>query len=138
MSCQHVECICLEGTAFRMRRLCPNWHEPERLRDALDNAQCAAFDQLPEIHRRACVRRLHEAASPTTLAEWVDQYQRGVSIGCTDGRFHIGVGMAVRNVLREVLPDDRLPNGHWDDYYRGALYALCEASITPREVPNGS
>lgn len=138
MPCKHVECTCTEGTARQMRMLCPDWHEPERTRDALDAAQCSAFDQLPEIIRRACVRALHAAVPAAVLAEWTDQYRRGVSIGCTDGRFHVGVGMAVRNKLREVLTDERLPAGNWDDYYRGALYALCQASITPREAPNGA
>jgi hypothetical protein len=43
---------------------------------------------------------------------------------------HFGVGMGIRNLLREVLPDDKLPPvvyeggmsySNWDDYYVGAL-----------------
>ena len=136
--CKHVECMCVAGAAFRTRFLCPHWYLPERQRGALDNAQCVAFDNLPEPHRRACVRHLRNVVPMTALGEWIDQYQRGVSIGCTDPRFHLGVGKAVRNALREVLPDEQLPAGQWDDYYRGALYAVCEASITPREGAHGA
>ena len=46
--------------------------------------------------------------------------------------FHFGTGMAIRNVLREVIKDDELPGVHydegemhnWDDWYHGVLNEL--------------
>jgi hypothetical protein len=48
--------------------------------------------------------------------------------------FHFSEGMAVRNLLRDVLRDEQLPPveypvgpmRNWDDYYMGALDELLE------------
>jgi hypothetical protein len=35
--------------------------------------------------------------------------------------YHFNTGMAIRNMLREVIKDDELPSGNWDDYYVRAV-----------------
>lgn len=43
--------------------------------------------------------------------------------------FHFGAGMGIRNELRDVVKDDELPTGNWDDYYIPAI----ERAIGVRE-----
>ena len=129
MTCKRDDgepCECRDRAAS-MRMFCPNWREPERPRDEHDDWQCANFARLTQDQQERCVAYLRVKVPAVARAEWGDQVARGISIGCTDPRFHLGVGMAVRNVLREVVPDDALPGEQWDDYYRGALYALAAA-----------
>lgn len=93
--------------------------------------------QLPFDLRMRCVGHLHAEMLKTDygrelLARWKDQVERGMEPGSDDLRFHFGNGMTVRNVLRSVLPDDKLPpiayDGHvaqnWDDFYPGAVEQL--------------
>jgi hypothetical protein len=41
--------------------------------------------------------------------------------------FHMYHGMGVRNLLRDVLTDDKLPGDkNWDDYYMGCLHEIIE------------
>jgi hypothetical protein len=35
--------------------------------------------------------------------------------------FHFEEGMAIRNLLRTIIKDNKLPTGNWDDYYSEAL-----------------
>lgn len=80
------------------------------------------------------LRELH-ARDPEWGDELTDEehkeYERkfGFTIPCP---FHFGTGMAIRNVLREVIKDEELPvvyyGAHearnWDDYYHGVLNEL--------------
>jgi hypothetical protein len=120
--CVAEKCQCNPGV---MRAFCPHWHITERAKDENDYAQIANFGMLSPEQRKLCTDHLAAHIPAEVQAAWREQVRRGVSIGCTDVRFHLGVGMAVRNCLREVLTDDKLPHSHWDDYYQGALYALC-------------
>jgi len=133
MTCKRSDgeaCECqLEKRA--MRAFCPNWYEPEHQQDADDEWQRKNFARLTQDQQERCIAYLRVKVPNTARAEWQDQAARGVRIGSTDLRFHFGVGMAVRNVLREVVPDDALPGEQWDDYYRGALYALVAAYPVP-------
>lgn len=92
----------------------------------------ANWDKLPEDVRKKCVDHLDA---------WIlqDDKVRLKATGYQEGLFHFTAGMAIRNKLREVLTDDKLPvvtqseNGdeygpsqNWDDYYTGALDELLE------------
>lgn len=35
--------------------------------------------------------------------------------------FHFSEGMGIRNLLRDIIKDNQLPSGNWDDYYVEAL-----------------
>lgn len=75
---------------------------------------------------------------PEALAKWRRQVAAGIDIGSDDPWFHHSAGMSVRNILRQVLTDDKLPGviyppqsglpvaivRNWDDFYIGALVAL--------------
>lgn len=93
---------------------------------------------IPEADRRRCLEHLGTALrlaidGPAMLGTWRRQVAAGRPIGSNDGWFHFGTGMVVRNWLRDVMIDDKLPpvrqpNGemgqNWDDFYQGALHAL--------------
>ena len=120
------ECECI-GEKIRLRMFCPHWHEPERKQNKIDDWEREHWGKISPQKRDLLVNHLRHRVPGHVFAEWQDQARRGMRIGCTDPRFHLGVGMAVRNCLREVLPDDGLPAGttrNWDDFYMGALYAL--------------
>jgi hypothetical protein len=93
--------------------------------------QCARnsiglWNELPETWRNTCLCHLEETFTqwPHIVVRWQEQVDRGALIGSDDVRFHFGAGMAVRNILRQVLPDHKLPTGNWDDYYYGAIDAF--------------
>jgi hypothetical protein len=90
---------------------------------------------IPEADRKLCLDHLLSVMEdhPSVIARWKRQKAAGMAIGSDDIRFHFGAGMSVRNVLRKVMPDDKLPgvtyeNGtlvkNFDDYYYGAIDAL--------------
>lgn len=128
MTCTNEPGACkCEGEKIYLRMFCPQWRDPERPRDKIDDWQCTQWQRIPEAARHRCLELLRQRVPLIVRTEWQDQAARGVAIGSTDVRFHLGVGMAVRNVLREVLRDKDLPGGGrwtWDDFYRGALYDL--------------
>jgi hypothetical protein len=92
------------------------------------------WNLIPERWRLRCLAHLKAEmeknnASRDILEGWRTAKRNGVSISSTDSFFHFGVGMWVRNTLRDVLPDsnntDRsTPVGKWDDVYMGALDEL--------------
>lgn len=115
---------------------CPHWRMPERPPDRVERASRRNFDRLPEYVRERCVGHLHRrllAEAPVMLLRWRDQQRRGAAVGGDDPRFHFGVGMAVRNCLREVVADAKMPSGNWDDCYHGALSAACSLPWTLRD-----
>lgn len=99
-------------------------------REDLDAWSHGNWTRIPEGLRRKCLDHLHEEVDPGTATKWRSLDR----IGDGDPFFHFGVGMAVRNVLREVMPDDDLPpvdyDGveyqNWDDFYVGALADFLE------------
>lgn len=115
------------------RIFCSQYFVPEQLVGDLERLAIANWNRIPEADRVRCVSALRTVAerSPEMLAKWRDQHARGMRIGSDDIRFHFGVGMSVRNVLRGVLRDGDLPGPimqrNWDDYYYGALDALVTA-----------
>lgn len=122
------ECQCI-GHGIGLRFVCPHWHEPERKMDQIDRWEIEHWNKIDKNVRMSLVTYLRHCVPEHVRLEWADQAKRGMSIGCTDVRFHLGVGMAVRNALRKILLDKDLPAGttrNWDDFYRGALYALVE------------
>lgn len=94
--------------------------------------------QIPEPERRLLVDHLRKRLrnridGPMVLARWTAQVRMGVPIGGNDTWFHFGAGMEVRNLLRDVMTDDKLPlirqpdgsmGQNWDDFYLGAIHAL--------------
>lgn len=86
--------------------------------------------RVPSDTREACINKLRQCVPPNMLNTWKDQVRRGVPIGSDNIMFHFGVGMQIRNALREVIKDNDLPPVkyqnvdvcNWDDYYHGALY----------------
>lgn len=105
--------------------------------DALDRWSEANWASVPELVRRDCEQHLRDQVPADIVAKWADQRRRGVSIGSDDPRFHFGVGMQVRNCLRDQLTDGALPEvtvdhdgkaygpaRNWDDYYFGVLAAI--------------
>lgn len=103
------------------------------------------WKKIPEADRKRCLDHLRiymgdVDGGRATLAKWRAQARSTVNgepvrIGSDDIRFHFGVGMAIRNVLRQVITDDRLPgpvnsgrglscHRNWDDFYIGAIHAL--------------
>lgn len=105
--------------------------------DELDRWSEANWALVPETVRKDCEDHLLEVVPDEVLKKWIDQRRRGVSIGSDDPRFHLSVGMAVRNCLRDQLTDGELPeitrdhkgrpygpSRNWDDYYFGVLAAI--------------
>jgi hypothetical protein len=93
-----------------------------------------AWNRVPERWRLRCLAHLKsemekDSASRNILEGWRAAKRNGVPIGSTDSFFHFGVGMWVRNTLRDVLPDSDItdqstPAVNWDDIYMGALDEL--------------
>jgi hypothetical protein len=132
MGCKLANNCTCTGRSATLRLFCPHWSELERPRGVLDNASDMKWVTVPAEDRKRCLDRLRSEVPPEVIAEWRATYQRGNVIGSADIRFHLGVGMAVRNCLRGALLDDKLPGApqlHWDDYYMGALNEL--VSTTP-------
>ena len=113
-----------------------NSHKPEPVGD-LDLWSIANWQRLPASVRKQCVDHLHDVLSKAIdwselSAKWKQQKADGIRIGSDQYCFHFGSGRFVRNVLREVLADERLPevidNGHpmrhWDSHYYGAIDEL--------------
>ena len=94
------------------------------------------WNRLPDHDRAVCLDHLRSTIMrgwPQHVDTWRAQAAQAVEIGSDDPRFHFGAGMAVRNILRQVLPDFKLPKikqadgtlaQNWDDFYHGALHAL--------------
>lgn len=126
------QCECT-GRQMTLRMFCEHWSEPERPRGALETQSDTYWATVPEADRKRCLDHLRSKVPADVIAKWQAQYERGNCIGSDDIRFHLGVGMTVRNTLREVLKDSELPGSasvmrglHWDDYYVGALHALVQ------------
>jgi len=96
-------------------------------------AWCRAnWNKIPELTRKDCIAHLKSKVPEEVLERWKKQgYEE-------DMMFHFGAGMQVRNILRQRLTDDELPevirdrdgkpygSHNWDDYYTGALDELLE------------
>lgn len=134
-------CECV-GPNFSIRMFCPYWAEPERPRGALDEQSDTLWAGVSVSDRRRCLDHLRQKVGAHAAQEWAQTYARGNSIGSNQPMFHFRVGMAVRNCLREVLPDDKLPGAkaglHWDDYYMGALNEFAREVLGEPSKPSSS
>lgn len=78
---------------------------------------------------REFIENLTDDYSLRLVEKWRNQYSNGYRIGSDDIIFHLGLGMHIRNILRqglldEYLPEVEYPEGsakNWDDYYMAAL-----------------
>jgi hypothetical protein len=88
----------------------------------------ANWDTIDENRRQLCIIHLRSKIPASVIANWKRD-------GYDQGRFHFpfGGGMAVRNMLRDIILDKELPpvkqlDGstarNWDDFYTGALDQL--------------
>lgn len=105
------------------------------------------WERIPEADRKRCLDHLQVALLATpegqqALALWAVQVKQARDIGSDDMQFHFGGGIWVRNRLRDVLGDEKLPGviyrdhgmvRNWDDYYIGALHALVLRETAPAE-----
>lgn len=119
----------------QLRMLCEFYnceHEPD---------DCALYsigrwNKLGEGLRKTVLDHLRTSLLQSTgeggrkaLAKWRDQRARGIQCGSDDIRFHFSGGRAVRNIIRQVVRDDKLPDQNWDDYYYGAISALAAEEV---------
>lgn len=101
----------------------------------------ARWKTIPEEVRVRCSDHLRMVVGdhPAVLERWRDQKRRGVAPGSDDVRFHFSAGMAVRNILRQVLTDDLLPGPpeyrNWDDFYFGAIDEVAGDAPAPAAGP---
>lgn len=105
---------------------------------------------LPLATRELALGHLRQTMQhqwPHVLERWREQSNANEPIGSDDPMFHFGAGMAVRNILRQVVPDHKLPAvkqpmggmaSNWDDYYHGALEALVFNEKPPQTRPTCS
>lgn len=113
--------------------------------ESLQEWSIANWGRVPEADRKRCLDHLRATLEGTLsgvgcLGRWRAQAGstlngKPVAIGSDDRWFHFGAGMAIRNILRQVMTDDHLPPidyglsslqlpRNWDDYYIGVLHAL--------------
>lgn len=91
----------------------------------------ANWDKIDEARRQLCINHLKATIPAEVIKSWKEN-------GFAPG-FHMSGGMAVRNVLRDIILDKDLPPvrqasaqlgdppthaQNWDDYYTGALDQL--------------
>jgi hypothetical protein len=92
---------------------------------------------IPGEQRKLCLSHLKSTllVPPEILERWREQKRAGLMIGSDDPQqFHFGVGVAVRNRLRQIFPDRELPEvmfgnrpmRNWDDFYYGAIDELID------------
>lgn len=117
--------------------------EPMRDRETpmgdLDKFSIENWNRIPQEDRDRCVKLLRSLTPQDMLDHWKDQYERGMRVGSDDLFFHSpGTGMQIRNALRSIILDDKLPEiqyqdgnsyQNWDDFYFGAIYEMLDSSI---------
>jgi hypothetical protein len=89
----------------------------------------ARWNDVPAETKEKLIRHLREQLPPSMLEEVRTLHAKDGDAWVAP--FHFHVGMAVRNMLREVMLDDELPaapypdgaNRNWDDYYVQVLEA---------------
>src|SRR5688500_1764558 len=90
------------------------------------------WDSIPAEMKRAIVAHLRAHLKPDVMAEIRKAIKLKGSLNWI-GHNHFGWGMGVRNLLRDVVTDDKLPSApypdgrgeyrNWDDYYIQAVEA---------------
>lgn len=115
-------------------------HERSMSNDERDSI--ARWNWIDSFSRSACRTHLrivfNRADNGSLLNKWINQLRRGVAIGSDNPHFHLSIGMSIRNELRRIIPDDKLPGGdnfkNWDYFYYGAINAMVLAESTKRNV----
>jgi hypothetical protein len=92
----------------------------------------ARWAAVPAELKERIVAHLRDQLAPEDL-EWIrTQHSEDPDGWATKRGWHFFGGMGIRNLLREVVPDDQLPlapypdgdqHANWDDYYVQALEA---------------
>ena len=88
--------------------------------------------RVEDWKKAKCVLYLRQELHPEDIKDLAQEFAKlettGEDVG--DPFFHFGTGMAIRNMLRDVVKDDELPpvryeSGpdmqNWDDFYMAAL-----------------
>jgi hypothetical protein len=111
------------------------------LKDELANRSHQNWMELPPLVRQGCLQELKSAIPTEVLSKWLLEYLARGTIEQDDPFFHFDTGMAVRNVLRERLPESELSQitgmerSDWDNFYIGALRELLDnASLSLMQV----
>ena len=103
----------------------PDFDEPL---DSLDSFSEKMWAQVPEHIRKDVEQHVAACLPADLLAKLRELHARGTPISSDDAFFHFGGGMAVRNLCRERLSDDKLAAyclfGDWDGCYVGVLAAI--------------
>ena len=73
------------------------------------------FNELPPELVAICVDHIRQELPESTLQDIREQMADDPIHWCSP--HHFGWGMSMRNLLRDVVADDELPSGNWDDYY---------------------
>ena len=125
-----------------------------RAADEHDKWQRANWDKVHPMVRQDCLDGLRAEIPARLMGILRAQHNAKQSLGSHDVFFHLGIGMRIRNILRNYLTDGELPEvdyyhdiagnmlepwekpppqgfvltkaRNWDDYYIGALQELCE------------
>ena len=126
--CNISPCDCLTVGRTDLRVLCPHW-DATRPAAAFEAEAIARWKTVPPEHREVCVQHLSRSliGHDVIVAVFKRQRASGAALGSDDPRFHFAAGMAIRNILRQVMPDCDLPpresgeQSNWDDYYYGCL-----------------
>ncbi len=87
------------------------------------------WTQVPNSIRKDVEQHVLAHLPADLLARLRDLHARGLPISFDNAFFHFGGGMAVRNLCRERLSDDKLAaccplGGDWDNCYIGVLAAI--------------
>lgn len=97
----------------------------------------AYFDKkLEEIPRDFLIKAVEhlQSALPREVQEIIKRAIKkdGLYEWLFKNRYHMGLGMEIRNSLREAgLGDESLPDKNWDDYY----HQVVEIAVGTREMP---
>lgn len=120
---------------FPDRPIITNGDANERPLDAFTIWSIGNFKRIDSATRRTLVTELRRSLPGWLIMKFEDQFKRGVVLGSHNVFFHHNEGMAIRNILRDMLPDNKLPLTqypgypawrNWDDCYLGALYEMVE------------
>jgi hypothetical protein len=103
----------------------PDFEDPL---DSLDSYSEKLWAQVPEPIRKDVEQHVAAHLTDDLLTKLRELHARGIPISSDDAFFHLGAGMAVRNLCRERLSDDKLAAcclfGDWDRCYIGVLVAI--------------
>lgn len=74
-------------------------------------------NDLSEDIKTIAVNHLKNKLNATFFDGMKEEYDKDNNTWWAKGGWHFRQGMQIRNLLRNVITDDKLPSGNWDDYY---------------------